>query len=55
MQFLTAAGVLGLSGYVMLLAKARVFFQRPAVRRAVDRVTGVVLIGFAVKVARTRP
>ncbi|RNG30429.1 LysE family translocator [Streptomyces botrytidirepellens] len=44
-----------LAGYVMLLAKARGFFERPAVRRALDRVTGVVLIGFGVKVAATRP
>ncbi|MFF7649089.1 LysE family translocator [Streptomyces sp. NPDC007983] len=42
-----------LGGYVMLLAKARGFFERPAVRRALDRVTGVVLIGFGVKVATT--
>jgi threonine/homoserine/homoserine lactone efflux protein len=44
-----------LGGYVMLLAKARSFFERPAVRRALDRVTGVALIGFGVKVATTRP
>ncbi|WP_063735480.1 LysE family translocator [Streptomyces sp. RTd22] len=43
-----------LAGYVLLLAKARGFFERPAVRRALDRVTGVVLIGFGVKVAATR-
>ncbi|WP_030775676.1 LysE family translocator [Streptomyces sp. NRRL S-920] len=40
-----------LGGYVMVLAKARAFFDRPAVRRALDRVTGVVLIGFGLKVA----
>ncbi|QLH23180.1 LysE family translocator [Streptomyces sp. Rer75] len=44
-----------LGGYVLLLAKARGFFERPAVQRALDRVTGVVLIGFGVKVAATRP
>ncbi|UFQ14124.1 MULTISPECIES: LysE family translocator [Streptomyces] len=44
-----------LGGYVLLLAKARAFFQRPSVRRAMDRITGVVLIGFGVKVATTRP
>ncbi|MGR3936788.1 LysE family translocator [Streptomyces sp. BRA346] len=43
-----------LAGYVMLLAKARGFFERPAVQRVLDRVTGVVLIGFGVKVAATR-
>ncbi|QFQ98158.1 LysE family translocator [Streptomyces phaeolivaceus] len=44
-----------LGGYVMLLARARGFFERPAVRRAMDRVTGVVLIGFGIKVAVTQP
>ncbi|MEW1748952.1 LysE family translocator [Streptomyces angustmyceticus] len=44
-----------LSGYVMLLARARAFFDRPAVRRAMDRVTGIVLIGFGIKVATTQP
>ncbi|CAM5457414.1 LysE family translocator [Streptomyces purpurascens] len=38
-----------------LLSKARAFFERPTVRRAMDRVTGVVLIGFGVKVAGTQP
>ncbi|WP_328339936.1 LysE family translocator [Streptomyces violaceus] len=47
--------VLWLSGYVALLSKARTFFERPTVRRAMDRVTGVVLIGFGVKVAGTQP
>ena len=46
---------LWLCGYVLLLAKARTFFARPAVRRAMDRVTGVVLIGFGLKVAATPP
>ena len=40
-----------LGGYVMLLARAGVFFQKPSVRRVMDRVTGVVLIGFGLKVA----
>lgn len=40
-----------LGGYVMVLSKARSFFEKPAVRRALDRVTGVVLIGFGLKVA----
>ncbi|EFE68360.1 LysE family translocator [Streptomyces viridosporus] len=44
-----------LGGYVLLLARARVFFERPVVRRTMDRVTGVVLIGFGIKVATTRP
>ncbi|SDK33541.1 LysE family translocator [Streptomyces indicus] len=44
-----------LGGYVLVLAKARAFFERPAVRRAMDRVTGVVLIGFGIKVAASQP
>ncbi|MEU5899484.1 MULTISPECIES: LysE family translocator [Streptomyces] len=40
-----------LGGYVMVLATARAFFERPTVRRVLDRVTGVVLIGFGLKVA----
>ncbi|MEU7025610.1 LysE family translocator [Streptomyces sp. NPDC046275] len=43
--------VLWLSGYVLLLTKARAFFARAAVRRAMERITGVVLIGFGLKVA----
>ncbi|MEU9301293.1 LysE family translocator [Streptomyces sp. NPDC048269] len=42
-----------LSTYVYVLSRARRFFARPRVRRALDRVTGVVLIGFGVRVATT--
>ncbi|MFC8176506.1 LysE family translocator [Streptomyces sp. NPDC057325] len=44
-----------LGSYVLLLAKARAFFQKPSVRCAMDRITGVVLIGFGLKVAATQP
>ncbi|KPI13587.1 Lysine exporter protein (LYSE/YGGA) [Actinobacteria bacterium OV450] len=44
---------LWLGSYVLLLAKARAFFQKPSARRAMDRITGVVLIGFGIKVAMT--
>ncbi|NSC20025.1 LysE family translocator [Streptomyces albus subsp. chlorinus] len=44
-----------LGGYVILLSKARAFFEKPAVRRRMDRLTGVVLIGFGVKVATSQP
>ncbi|MEU6105080.1 LysE family translocator [Streptomyces flaveolus] len=44
-----------LSGYVLALAKARSFFERSIVRQALDRITGVVLIGFGLKVATSRP
>ncbi|MCX2180172.1 LysE family translocator [Streptomyces sp. SKN60] len=43
--------VVWLCGYVLLLAKARAFFARASVRRRMERITGVVLIGFGVKVA----
>ncbi|WP_031082844.1 LysE family translocator [Streptomyces sp. NRRL WC-3549] len=51
----TVLTALWLGGYVLLLAKARAFFERPAVRRAMDRVTGVVLIGFGLRVATSQP
>ncbi|MFC7331059.1 LysE family translocator [Marinactinospora rubrisoli] len=44
-----------LSGYALLLTRARAVFERPAVRRALDRVTGVVLIGFGLRVAAENP
>lgn len=44
-----------LGGYVLLLARARAFFEKPVVRRLMDRVTGVVLIGFGIEVAATQP
>ncbi|MDI9832641.1 LysE family translocator [Streptomyces sp. KAU_LT] len=46
---------LWLGGYVLVLTRARAFFEKPAVRRTTNRVTGVVLIGFGVKVALSRP
>ncbi len=51
----TALRLVWLGGYVLVPARARAFFEKPAVRRAMDRVTGVVLIGFGVKVATSRP
>ncbi|MEU6078428.1 LysE family translocator [Micromonospora sp. NPDC047074] len=44
-----------LSGYAYVLDRARALFERPRVRRALDRVTGVVLIAFAVRLATERP
>ncbi|MCX3292401.1 LysE family translocator [Streptomyces sp. NEAU-H22] len=40
-----------LGGYACLVARARPVFERPRVRRLLDRVTGVVLIGFGARVA----
>ncbi|MEU3772065.1 LysE family translocator [Streptomyces sp. NPDC032472] len=45
--------VVWLAAYVYVLSRARRFFSRPRVRRALDRVTGVVLIGFGIRVATT--
>ncbi|MFJ7775394.1 LysE family translocator [Streptomyces yangpuensis] len=45
--------VVWLGTYVYVLSRARRFFARPRVRRGLDRVTGVVLIGFGVRVAAT--
>ncbi|MEU6756425.1 LysE family translocator [Streptomyces sp. NPDC046685] len=42
-----------LGTYVYVLSRARRFFARHRVRRALDRTTGVVLIGFGVRVATT--
>ncbi|ATY16621.1 LysE family translocator [Amycolatopsis sp. AA4] len=51
----TALTLVWLASYVLLLAKARAFFEKPAVRRAMHRITGVVLIGFGSKVASSQP
>ncbi|MFJ6938717.1 LysE family translocator [Streptomyces sp. NPDC101132] len=42
-----------LGGYVLLLSRARAQLSRPAVRRALDRLTGVVLIAFGLRLAAT--
>ncbi|MER7467201.1 LysE family translocator [Streptomyces sp. NPDC097981] len=42
-----------LGTYVYVLSRARHFFARPRVRRTLDRATGVVLIGFGIRVATT--
>ncbi|MER6249896.1 LysE family translocator [Streptomyces sp. NPDC001584] len=45
--------VVWLGTYVYVLSRAGRFFARPRVRRALDRTTGVVLVGFGVRVATT--
>lgn len=40
-----------LCGYVWLVSRARAVFQRPRVRTVLDRVTGVALLGFGVRLA----
>ncbi|MFI5658309.1 LysE family translocator [Streptomyces sp. NPDC051684] len=46
-----ALTVAWLAGYALLLSRAGPVFQRPRVRRAIGRTTGVVLIGFGLAVA----
>ncbi|MGK5638834.1 LysE family translocator [Streptomyces sp. URMC 126] len=40
-----------LGTYVYVVSRARAVFERPGVRRALDRVTGFVLIGFGLRIA----
>lgn len=40
-----------LSGYAAAITRSRAVLDRPAVRRTIDRVTGVLLVGFAVRLA----
>ena len=43
--------VIWLAGYAMVVDRARNMLQRKAVRRWMDRVTGVVLVGLGIRVA----
>jgi hypothetical protein len=47
-------GLLWLSGYAYALNRARTFFERPRVRRTIDRLTGIVLFAFAIRLATER-
>ena len=49
-----AMGVIWLLTYAALAARGRNVLARPRVRRSVDRVTGVVLIGLGVRIALER-
>jgi threonine/homoserine/homoserine lactone efflux protein len=40
--------------YAWLLTRATAALTRPPVRRALDRLTGLVLVGFGVRIAVTR-
>jgi threonine/homoserine/homoserine lactone efflux protein len=44
-------GLTWLSGYAYALSRAGAFFRRPRVRRTLDRLTSVVLFGFAIRLA----
>ncbi|MCW3012950.1 MAG: yrhP [Solirubrobacterales bacterium] len=47
-------GLLWLSSYAWLLTRARAVVDRPAVRAALDRVTGTVLVAFGLRLAAER-
>ena len=49
-----AMGAVWLTGYALVVARARGFVLRPRVRRALDLVTGSVLVGFGVRLAVAR-
>ena len=44
-----------LSGYAYALDRARALFQRPVVRRTLDRFTGIVLFAFAMRLVTGQP
>jgi threonine/homoserine/homoserine lactone efflux protein len=43
-----------LAGYSVAIGRARRLFRRERVRRAIDAVAGVALIGFGVRLALTQ-
>jgi threonine/homoserine/homoserine lactone efflux protein len=47
-------GVTWMTGYGLLVTKARDLIDRPRVRAWMERVTGVVLVGFAARLALER-
>lgn len=47
-------GLTWLAGYAWLVARSRDLFARPRVRRALDALTGTVLVGFGLRLARAR-
>lgn len=46
--------IIWLTVYVALLSRAEAFFLRPSVRRIMERITGVVLIGLGIRLAIER-
>lgn len=49
-----AEGIVWLTGVTLAVSRARAVMQRPSVRRGLERVTGLVLIGFGARVALER-
>jgi threonine/homoserine/homoserine lactone efflux protein len=50
----SAMGLVWLTGYAVLVARARAFFRRGAVARVLDGLTGVVLFALGLRVATER-
>jgi threonine/homoserine/homoserine lactone efflux protein len=49
-----AMGATWLTGYSLVVARARGAIMRPRVRRAIDRITGAALVAFGVRLAAER-
>lgn len=49
-----AMGAAWLTGYALVVARARGLVMRPRVRRAIDSLTGVALVAFGVRLATER-
>ena len=47
----SAMGALWLTGYALAVSRARRFIVRPRIRRALDALTGTVLVAFGVRLA----
>ena len=46
-----ALSLVWLGSFVHMLSKTRSVFEKPRVRRTIDRITGAVLIGFGIQIA----
>ena len=49
-----AMGALWLTGYALVVARARGVMLRPRVRRALDAITGIALVAFGARLAAER-
>jgi threonine/homoserine/homoserine lactone efflux protein len=49
-----AMGVIWLTSYALLASRGRVFLQRTRVKRALDYVSGIVLVGLGLRLALER-
>jgi threonine/homoserine/homoserine lactone efflux protein len=47
-------GVIWLASYALLASRGRVFLHRPRVKRVLDYVSGIILVGLGVRLALER-